>query len=92
MEITNPINAEITDGQTTEIVHMNRLHHHAQPQHDSAQPKNIPHNPWAPPQIDHHVVTVPLLRLIIPNAIDNHMTGYSCKAWDKFSKEGAYVV
>ena len=58
MEITNPTNAKITDGQTTKIVHMNRLHHRAQPQHDSAQPNNIPLNPWAPPQIDHHVVTV----------------------------------
>ena len=46
MEITNPPNAKITDGQTTKIVHMNRLHHRAQPQHDSAQPNNIPLNPW----------------------------------------------
>ena len=36
VEITNPTNAKITDGQTTKIVYMNRLHHRAQPQHDSA--------------------------------------------------------
>ena len=59
MEIINPTNAKITDGQTTQIAHMNRLHHRAQPQLDSAQPNNIPLNPWAPSQIDHHVVTVP---------------------------------
>ena len=39
----------------TKVVHVNRLRHRKQPQHNSAPVTNIPSNTWFPPQVDHHI-------------------------------------
>ena len=57
IEIKNPINVKITDGQTTKVVHVNRLQHRKQPQHD-AVPSSNTYTTWVPPQIDHYVFPV----------------------------------
>ena len=49
----NPYHVKITDGQTTEVVHVNRLQHRKQPQPDTVPSSNTYTN-WVPPQIDHH--------------------------------------
>ena len=36
IELKNPVDVKITDGQTIKVVHVNRLQHHKQPQHDNA--------------------------------------------------------
>ena len=58
-EVKNPINVKITDGQTTKVVHVNRLQHRKQPQHDTVPPSDTyTYTNWVPPQIDHHVFPV----------------------------------
>ena len=53
-EVKNPINVKITDGQTTKVVHVNRLQHRKQPQHDTVPPSDTyTYTNWVPPQIDH---------------------------------------
>ena len=60
-EIKSPTDVTITDGQNTKVVHVNRLQHRKQPQHDSTSSINTDSAPnnWFPPQIDHHIVSAP---------------------------------
>ena len=61
LEIKSPTAIRITNGQTTKVVHVNRLRHGNQPQHDSAPvtEANISSNDWFPTQVDHYVIPEP---------------------------------
>jgi len=61
LEIKSPTDVKIYDGQSTKVVHVNRLQHCKQPQYDSTSSTDtdIALNNWFPPQIDHHTVSAP---------------------------------
>ena len=58
IELKNPVNVKITNGQNTKVVHINRLQHRKQPQHDMVPSSNIyTYTSWAPPQIDRYILS-----------------------------------
>ena len=58
IELKNPVNVTITDGQNTKVVHINRLQHHKQPEQDVVPSSNTcTYTSWAPPQIDHYILS-----------------------------------
>ena len=58
--VKSPVTMEVTTGDQTKVVHINRLRHRIQPQPEAAQNmKTPPQMQWIPPQVDH---------LIIPSA------------------------
>ena len=60
LEIKSPTNVKITNGQTTKVVHVNRLRHRKQPQLKSIPVTTTPSsNNWFPPQVDHHIISTP---------------------------------
>ena len=61
VELKGTTDAKITDGQITKVVHVNRLQHRKQPQHDSVPVTNTDasSNNWSAPQADHHIISVP---------------------------------
>ena len=61
MEIKSPTAIRITNGQTTKVVHVNRLLHCNQLQHDSAPvtPAYTSSNDWFPTQVDHYIIPEP---------------------------------
>ena len=57
-EIVSPINAKISDGLWTRVVHVNCLHHRVIPQRaDSPLSPTHISDAWQPPQIDHVIVS-----------------------------------
>ena len=57
-EIVSPINAKISDGLRTRVVHINRLRHRVIPQWtDSPLSPTHTSDAWQPPQIDHVIVS-----------------------------------
>ena len=89
-EVKNPINVKITDGQTTKVVHVNRLQHRKQPQHDTVPPSDTYTN-WVPAQIDHHVFPVFPPSDVIRNVPDDHRIGFACKAWGQALKRRGHM-
>ena len=58
IELKNPVNVTITDGQNTKVVHINRLQHRKQPQQDVVASSNTcTYTSCAPPQIDHYILS-----------------------------------
>ena len=64
-EIASPVNAKISDGLRTRVVHVNRLRHRVIPQRADAplSPTHIS-DAWQPPQIDHVIVSADSLEPI----------------------------
>ena len=89
-KIKNPVNAKITDGQTTKIVHINRLQHRKQPQHDTVPSDNTnTYTSWTPPKL----IIIFFLNLLQSDDIhkrpDDHLIGFAYKAWGQaFKRRG----
>ena len=92
IEVKTPINVKITDGQTTKVVHVNRLQHRKQPQPDTVPSSNTYTN-WVPPQIDHHVFPVSPPERRYPQRTrrpPNWLRLQSLRS--SFKKKGTYVM
>lgn len=58
--IKSPVNIEITDGQRTKVVHVNRLQYRAQPNPQQSLDTASTSRNWNPPQVDHFYIPPPI--------------------------------
>ena len=87
---TKNLTVKITDGHTTKVVHANRLQHCKQPQHD----------PTCAPSVTSkgvHLKLITMLSLyllwsdVTHNVPDNHLIGFTCKAWGQAFKRRGHM-